>query len=210
MGEREEAPRTTLFVPLLDTLLATSPPPPQAPPFFVCFFASPPCAFFSLQCLLCALVCILSFAACLACPWQEPQKRVLSTKTFFWALVEGERKMAVCVAAKGLYPAAYLGTLLCFVLFRLLNCCCLHLAFQWLLAPFEFASRTEENLARLCFLLAYGGSCSLLTKDCGRNAGAVALQFPATFWQCIHSCRFHLSSIVARDSFAHCTSFVAL
>lgn len=70
-----------------------------------------------------------------------------------------------------------------YVLFRLLNCYCLHLAFQWLLAPFEFASRTEKNLAGLCFLLACGGSCSLPVKDCGRNADAVALQLPVTSWQ---------------------------
>lgn len=49
MGEREEAPRTTLFVPLLDTRLATPPSPPSstnATLFFLCFFASPHVHFF--------------------------------------------------------------------------------------------------------------------------------------------------------------------
>lgn len=63
MGEREEAPRTTLFVPLLDTLLATPPPPllhkrhpflcVSLPPPHVHFFhysvyCAPWCAFFHL------------------------------------------------------------------------------------------------------------------------------------------------------------------
>lgn len=141
---------------------------------------------------------------------RAPEEGIEYQDVFLGPCGRGEKNGSLCGLKRPVPRCISRNIIMLYVLFRLLNCCCLHLAFQWLLAPFEFASRTEENLARLCFLLAYGGSCSLLTKDCGRNAGAVALQFPATFWQCIHSCRFHLSSIVARDSFAHCTSFVAL